>query len=262
MDAMMEKKEILESGILERYLLGDVSEMEQLQVERYLQDTEIRNHYRQLEIDFEKLAMENAIAPPTKVKNSIMAQISAKTEPTKNERLNRSGLKSYLAIAAALALLFGVSSFWLYMKLNSTETQLELVRSQNEVINEELEDLVKNYDAVINDYQIISDPNTVKLIMTGNEKSPNASAISYVNHIHKTVYLNATELPELPKDRDYQLWADVEGEMINMGIIPEGTALFAMNYIDHAESFNITIEPAGGSDHPTVEQLISNVYLN
>jgi anti-sigma-K factor RskA len=58
------------------------------------------------------------------------------------------------------------------------------------------------------------------------------------------------------------MWADVEGEMINMGVINNTENLLAMTYIEDAESLNITIEPAGGSDHPTVSRLISNVYLN
>jgi hypothetical protein len=59
----------------------------------------------------------------------------------------------------------------------------------------------------------------------------------------------------------YQMWADVDGVMINMGLLPADADLIPVKYIDRAESFNITIEPAGGNDHPTVENLISNVLL-
>ena len=58
------------------------------------------------------------------------------------------------------------------------------------------------------------------------------------------------------------MWADVDGEMINMGIINTSKALLAMQYIPEAESFNITIEPKGGSPHPTVSELIANTYLS
>jgi hypothetical protein len=37
--------------------------------------------------------------------------------------------------------------------------------------------------------------------------------------------------------------------------------LITLKYIDKAESLNITIEPAGGNDHPTVEKLIAYVTL-
>jgi hypothetical protein len=68
-------------------------------------------------------------------------------------------------------------------------------------------------------------------------------------------------LPDLDAEHDYQMWADVEGEMIDMGVISKSKTLMAMAYIDHAESLNITIEPAGGNDHPTVARLVTNVHL-
>ncbi len=74
--------------------------------------------------------------------------------------------------------------------------------------------------------------------------------------------INTKKLPQLDADHDYQMWADVDGEMIDMGVIPKNKELIAMTYINNAESLNITIEPAGGNDHPTVERLISNVYLD
>ena len=90
---------------------------------------------------------------------------------------------------------------------------------------------------------------------------PEAKVVSYVNHKTKSVVINTERLPKLDAEHDYQMWADVEGEMINMGVISKDKNLLAMNYIDHAESLNITIEPAGGNDHPTVSRLVTNVYL-
>ena len=78
----------------------------------------------------------------------------------------------------------------------------------------------------------------------------------------KKVMVNTSQLSELDAQHDYQMWADVEGEMINMGVINTEEPLIAMTYIEDAESLNVTIEPKGGSDHPTVSRLITNVYLN
>ena len=128
-------------------------------------------------------------------------------------------------------------------------------------IKEELNELNKNYSDLSDSYAYISDPNTKQYILDGNQLAPNARILSYVNHEKKSVLINAKLLPELDAHHDYQMWADVGGEMINMGLIPKGEDMIAMTYIDDAESLNITIEPAGGNDHPTVSRLISNVYL-
>lgn len=90
---------------------------------------------------------------------------------------------------------------------------------------------------------------------------PNYSAIAYVNVEKQAVLLNVAGLTQLPANKNYQLWADVEGEMINMGLVKSGENVLTMKYIENSESINLTIEPAGGSDHPTVENLIANVYL-
>jgi len=73
--------------------------------------------------------------------------------------------------------------------------------------------------------------------------------------LKKTVVISTKQLPELDDQHDYQMWADVEGVMINMGIIERNKEMLAMNYIENAESLNITIEPSGGSDHPNVLNL-------
>ena len=57
------------------------------------------------------------------------------------------------------------------------------------------------------------------------------------------------------------MWSDVDGEMINMGTLAPNQELIPLKYIEKAESLNITIEPVGGNDHPTVEDLISAIPL-
>jgi len=259
---MMDKKAIIESGMLERYLLGELSISESQQLEAVLQtDAELRSLFQEMESDFEKMAQENAISPPSNVKKQLLNKVIGDTTPVISMDERNRSTKQYLAIAATFALLFGVATIWLYNQMNTMQENIEVVEAQNSELKNELELVIDNYDEVVTWYQTINDPNAIQLILNGNDKSPNAKAISYVNHVDKTVVLNAKELPPLDAEHDYQLWADVAGEMIDMGVIPKGTEMATMQYIDNAESFNITIEAAGGNDHPTVEQLISNVYL-
>ena len=180
-----------------------------------------------------------------------------------------SNLKPYLAIAASLVLLLGFTSYRLYTSMSDLENKITQVESEvknsemkNKALEQEMQNLIGEYDLVVEDLALLNNPETDKLLLKGNLSMPNALAVSYVNHREKKVVINAKGLPELSQDEDYQLWADVEGEMIDMGIVPSGKSLIAMTYIEDAESYNITIEPSGGSDHPTVERLIANVYLD
>jgi anti-sigma-K factor RskA len=259
---MMDKKSIIESGMLERYLLGELSVSESQQLEAVLEsDAELRSLFQEMESDFEKLAQENAIRPPSAIKEQLMSEIMRDTTSIISLDERNQSTKQYLAIAATFALLLGVTTIWLYNQTNTLQESIEVVEAQNSELKNELELVLDNYDEVVTWYETINDPNAIQLVLNGNDKSPNAKAISYVNHTNKTVILNTKELPPLDADHDYQLWADVAGEMIDMGVIPKGAEMASMQYIDKAESLNITIEAAGGNDHPTVERLISNVYL-
>jgi hypothetical protein len=145
--------------------------------------------------------------------------------------------------------------------MNGIQEDLRVVKEQNNLLLEEKDNLQKDIEATNKWLSAVNSAETEKLIMKGNDLLPEATAISYVNHSEKTVILNASGLPELPADKDYQLWADVEGEMIDMGVIPKKSEMIVMTYIEDAESLNITIEPAGGNDHPTVSNLISFVSI-
>lgn len=261
---MMDKKSLLENGLLEQYLLGELNAKECEQIERSLaSDTELKECFDQLEKDFESIGLENAITPPAKVKSQLLENIQAsKSNTTKVVELNKSNPpKFYLGIAASVAALLMVGSFWMYSQLNGVKEQLQTVEADNTELNTTIETLNNKLAETSTLYAAITNPDTEQYILIGNASLPEAKVVSYVNHKTKSIVINTERLPELDVDHDYQMWADVEGEMINMGVISKNKSLMAMAYIDDAESLNITIEPLGGNDHPTVERLVTNVYL-
>ncbi|WP_299362602.1 anti-sigma factor [Winogradskyella sp.] len=259
---MMDKKTILENGLLEQYLLGELNAKEREQIEQALaSDTELKVHFDQLEQDFETLGLENAITPPPFIKSQLLKNIKPSSVAPKVVEMQPNKTKFYFGIAASIAAFLLVSSFWLYNELNTTKQQLQTVETNNTELNSTIESLNQKLNANQYLYAAIVHPDTEQYILKGNALMPEGKVVSYVNHSTKSVVINTERLPQLDAEHDYQMWADIEGEMINMGVISKDTNLMAMNYIDHAESLNITIEPAGGNDHPTVERLVTNVYL-
>lgn len=251
---MMEKKRITEEGLLEKYLLGELSKEKAAQLEHVLQnDQELLEQFQQMEADFEKMAFENAIAPPEEVKVSLKKGL----EKSEVKRLNWTPLLA----AASLALLFLLSSFWMYSKWQSAEDNLKSLQNQTADLQNRLESLENNYQLTSNRLESINNPHVIPLVLYGNHVSPDSKAVAYMNHQNKVVVVNPQGLPKLTADKTYQMWSDVDGEMINMGLLPTNEELVTLKYIEDAESLNITIEPAGGNDHPTVEQLISYVLL-
>ncbi len=251
---MMDRKKILNEGLLEKYLLDELNTSDRDSIEHALKtDKELLQKFSELEEDFEKMAFENAIPPPPEVKTKLKEQLDTK----KVRKLSNSPL----LVAASLGVLFLLSSIWMYTKWQNTRAEFESLQNQTTALQERLNTLEKNYVLTNTRLKTINGPKTIPLVLYSNEAAPNSRAVAYINHESKMVHVNAQGLPVLPKDKTYQMWSDVDGEMVDMGVLKTDEELITLKYIDKAESLNITIEPAGGNDHPTVANLIAYVTL-
>ena len=250
----LDRNHIINEGLLEKYWLDDLPQEMVEQVERLLQeDADLKNQYNQLEADFERMAFENAIIPPAHVKASLQTRISGPKTGTSSSK--------WLFVAASLTIVFSIGTFVLYQKWQSSEQRIDALQQQFTAAEKERSQLQEALETQRDLLEFINDPKTNIFVLNGNDLAPSGQAVAYVNHSSKSVKVNATKLPPLSSEKTYQMWSDVDGEMIDMGVLSTTDAIVDLKYIDHAESLNITIEPAGGNDHPTVEQLVSFVAL-
>ena len=239
---MMDKKSLLENGLLEQYMLGELNATQSEQIEQLLMsDADLKDYFNTLEIDFENLGLENSVIPPPGVKSRLLAQIKSTSSQTpKVVTLNkRSSTRFYLGIVASVAALLMVGGFWMYSQLNEVKEQLQIVELDNSELNSTIEVLNVKLKENNTSFSTIVNPDTEQYILKGNALLPEAKVVSYVNHNTKSVVINTERLPALDADHDYQMWADVEGEMINMGVISKDKTLMAMSYIEHVKSLNI-----------------------
>ena len=261
----MDRKKIIEEGLLEKYVLGSLSEQEEALLETALsENVELRKDLQAIEAELEFIGFENAIEPSGHIREQLRKRMDMPV--TENESVlkpapSNSLQSGKLLIAASLAALFALGSFWLYTQWQSSLEEFQNLQQQTVVLQERLNSLESRYSATQERYVSISTPGVIPLYLKGNDISPQSSMIAYINHENKSVIVNTLGLQPLDPDKSYQLWADVDGEMINMGLLPQDEEYIPVRYIDKAESLNITIEPVGGSEHPTVENLISNIYL-
>lgn len=263
----MNRNEVIEQGLIEQYVLGELADSQKDELESLIsEDQELTQYLQQIEEGLEKLAKENAVTPPPAVKTllleNVLNQKSDKDNVHQLNNIKRKNKRNWpLGIAASISLLFMISSLWLYYNWQQSQGELNALKNDVDQLNRQLAEINNKIDETNKWYQAINEPNTTRLLLNGNQLSPSSKAITYINHERKEVIVNAKGLSELSINQTYQMWADVEGVMINMGIIPANTEMIALKYIENAESVNLTIEPAGGSDHPTVEKLIANAYL-
>lgn len=259
----MTREYIVKEGLLEAYFLGELPAEQAQQVFEVLEsDPELKRQYEDLEKSMERLAFENAATPPSSIKENLLNQIANPGNKSQNESKVITGVfyKRYFAVAASIAVLFMSASLVLWFQLDDAQTNLKFTNLKQEVLLDSINTITQNALKQENLIAYVNDPNTERHLLVGNEKMPEVAVLSYVNHEQQAVLINLHNLPKL-EDKDYQMWADVDGEMIDMGVINTSKQMLTMNYIKDAESINITIEEKGGSDHPDVSQLIGSVAL-
>ena len=263
----MDRKKLEKEGILTQYILGELDMETTREVEKLLaSDKELRLQVLELEDDFERMGQENAIEPPASVRSNLKAALEDRRLSDTENGGSRTQVVPFWKttswrIAASIALIFGLSTFWLLQQWQNTRTDLEGLRSESQQLTDRLDALEQEISTVNTKYGQVNHPDVIPFVLVGNEQLPDAKVVAYLNHKSRSAVVNTVALPDLRDTQSYQLWADVDGVMIDMGVLDSGEELIPVKYIDRAESLNITVEPYGGSEHPTVSNLVSYVKL-
>ena len=249
---MKEKiQQFLKSDLLEQYLLETTSTEESARVERYIaMYPEVRDSYLELQENLEAFAKMHAVPAPEGLRERILQRV-------RNERAGRRRFMRYAVAASIAALFFAGASFWFYNQNQNLQVENDLVNNKIRVLEADMKEQLED---VRNQFIVLNNPGTRKFMVNGNQKARELKAIAYVNPVKKLSYINVRNLPNLPEDKDYQMWAEVNGEMVNLGVIrnyEDKDKLMALPYGEKGLSY-ITIEPKGGNTTPSVQHIVAD----
>ena len=250
---MKEKIKIfLDTDLLEKYLLGSTTDEESFQVERYIaMYPEVKETYDELQDNLEAYAKMHAIKTPEGLKERIIARI-------RGEKAGRKRFFQYAIAASFTAFLCAAAAFFFYSQNQNLQEENDMVSNQIKLLEQDMKDQLED---VRNQFIVLNNPKTKRLNVKGNQKAKELKAVAYINPVKKLSYINVSKLPNLPENKCYQMWAEVNGEMVNLGVIKESMSqdnLLALPYSDEAVGY-ITIEPEGGNMTPTVENIVANI---
>ncbi len=264
-----EVKEFLDSGKLEEYLMGTCDQQVREKVEYFINTyPEVKTEYDSLQNNIEEMAKKLALKTPIGLKEAIVScledddcyEVKSKLTKIPESNSNPSGsILRFLPWAAAIvAIVTSVSLF----------NQNHSLRNQNMEIHAQHNLLQARYDAQELELASLSEKlfisghdKTARLVMAGNNLSPDFQTTAFYNNVAGKAILYVNNLGAIDTNHCYQVWADVDGKMVNMGILPHKQGAYELKFLDKASSINITIEPKGGSDHPTVSKIISSEEL-
>jgi len=252
------------SGNIEAYVLGLLGEEEALELERLcLEFPEIKAAVQEAEEILENYAQLNAINPPEHSKAQIWATINNYTIDKTVKITQKKPLEfqkipqwyTYLAVVAALLIFIGLP--YHFIKINQYKAEISTLKKEKIEILAQNKTFQAQIQNTSEELDVLSNPATKSILLAGVPGHEDNEATLYWSKSGE-IFLNTNALPQLPNDKQYQLWAIVDGKPLSAGLLDqsEDTRLQKMISIENAEMYAITIEKHGGSIQPTLDQMI------
>ncbi len=281
----MNTKEYIQSGVLELYAAGALSDTEAREVEA------MAAQYP--EVQAELAAIQDALLsysaafkknPKPELRSTILNRIdeiegvssanilSVPEAAGKLNAIDTAGNNSFNYVQQPARFNYLMAAVWIFLvlnivgnvyfftKLKNTEEQMAGVLNENNKMKLEYEKIRLDMDKKSTDMKMVMNRSNKIVDLKGMEIAPQSFATVYWNPNSKKVMLNVTNLPMPPADKQYQLWALKDGKPIDAGVFDmqpgSGDDMHMMPVtIADADAFAVTLEKKGGSPVPTLTQL-------
>ncbi|MEO6071226.1 MAG: anti-sigma factor [Chitinophagaceae bacterium] len=252
----MNLKEYISSGIIESYVLGISTDAEREEFEQMCQQhPEVEQARTQFEIALENQLQLDAVAPPIQIKQQVLAALNSIDSVNTSEAKEKGQtpvrrLSAWKLLAAACLILLAGVAFWAVTLNNKYQ--------QETAANASLKDQLAQASTEVAELrltaQTLQNPALKNVSMQGTQMSPGSFANIYWDSTSKDVYLLVNNMPKPASDKQYQLWAIIDGKPVDLGVIDEKVwdkkLLVQMKNVQNAQAFAITLEPEGGSPAP------------
>ena len=256
----MNTQEYIESGNLELYVYGLLDESETKKISELSKNNpEIKKEI--VSIEKAILNLSSSFSPAISAEN--FEKIKAKLEMKHGKVVDlqpKSNWSQYLGWAASIVLLIGIG--YQYNKQQIIKNEIVTIQKEKEKLNEAVVATENKNNQTKKALDVIRDSKNTVIALAGQAVSPTSSAKVYWNKETQVVYIDASGLPKPPKGMVYQVWSLKLSPTLmptSIGLLEdfsgENNLVFEVSSTGDAEAFGITLEPAGGSQSPTMEQL-------
>ncbi|SHN77518.1 anti-sigma factor domain-containing protein [Chitinophaga sp. CF418] len=270
----MDASRFISSGLIEAYVSGLATSNEVQELERGMtQYPEVAAAVDDCQLDMEQYVTLQSKTPPADLKQRIFHIIINEEVARESGALGADAVtdefpetKTYvsstwrLVAAAAIILLLGslFLNYFFFGQINDYKGRYETLLSTHNSLASESNLYRTRIDQMEHAIDLMKNPSMKTVKMPGTKPFPTALATVYWNQQSKEVFIMVNNLPEPAADKQYQLWAIVDGKPVDMGVFEMSNPhelLQKMKSIDNAEMFAITLEKKGGSAVPTLDQM-------
>lgn len=254
----MDKKNYIESGILELYVYGALSEEESAEVTKFLkQYPEIEKEVEEIEAALMDLSAAVAPKNPQFLINTITQKLEERNAQAPLRK--RTNVPAYIGWAASILLLVGL--FFMFNKNRELRESLQAAQAEKAQIESQIADAREATEKAEELLAVILDRNIIRVPLKGQEVAPDAYATVFWDETRDTAYIDAKNLPAPPQGMVYQVWSLKLSPLTpsSIGLLDDfeedDNKIFELPNPNTSEAFGITLEPEGGSESPTMEQL-------
>lgn len=267
----MDIKEYIESGILEAYALGALTEEERTRVEADIaMYPELAGELAAIEATMHRLADEQAVPPPAFMLEQIWNAIKPEAEiqaapaspappksvpliPEDNRQRQPSWLRAAIWAAVAVSVL---TNFMLLSQRNASREEQKILAAKVDSMAAEQQQLATVIGAYKKEMDMQADP-AMQTIVMRKEGDNKMAGMVYWSKDKGEAYLALHNLPMPPQGKQYQLWVIQDGKPVDMGVISndmvtkEGMVQKIPMAVASGQAFAISIENEGGNPTPT-----------
>ena len=257
----MNSNELIESGTLELFVFGLLSETENNEVQEMAENNpEVQDEI--VAIEKAVINLSYSISPRLSAQNynRIHAKLIEKQEGVVQISTRSGGMSQYLGWAAAVILMFGIGIQ--YFKYNEVTEEAQQATAERNKFEEMVASLGQEKTQTERALEIVRSKGNTVIPLEGQQVAPEAFAKVYLNKDDNETYVDISGLPKPPEGKEYQVWALKLNPLTPTSIgvldaknIAENKGIYKVDTYDGVEAFGITLEPAGGSASPTLEQL-------
>lgn len=252
----------LNSNLLNKYLVGDASIKETEEVEFFISNyPEVARAYEKLQVNLEIIAKAGAVDVPNNVLLNILEALE-ETNETKVIQLVQNRRAPWYSIAAsAAAILFAVTTFMLYQKNLSLNDENNIVVDEIFDLRSDIENNNARLSELSRELNKLNNPDARKYVINGNERAKDLKTVAYINPVEKTSMIDVITLPQLPKEQHYEIWAELQDRMVNLGILDESDRkLRPIPYMEDALALSIKIG-TNGVDNNETDAAVAEISL-
>lgn len=245
----------LNSNLLNKYLVGETSDAETKEVEYFISNhTEVAAAYEKLQNNLELIAKAGAVDVPNDVLSNIMEALDDSNNTKVIQLVQNRKTPWYSIAASAAAVLFAVTSFVLYQKNLNLNDENNIVVEEIFDLRSDIENNNERLSELSRELNKLNNPDSRKYVLNGNERAKDLKTVAYINPVEKTSMIDVITLPQLPKEQHYEIWAELQDRMVNLGILDRSDRkLKPIPYMEDALALSIKIGTNGTTNEDNTE---------